>query len=49
MIMFKIECPNCEGTHTFAVPETAYQRFCADCFEDFDIRPADLILEDSLH
>lgn len=46
MIMFKIECPNCESTRTFAMPETAYTRFCVECEEEFDIRPDDLIKED---
>lgn len=49
MTPFKIECPNCEGNRTFAVPETAYTRFCADCEEEFDIRPPDLIAEDALY
>ena len=48
MIMFKIECPNCESNQTFAVPETDYERFCWNCEETFDIRPTELIEDDNL-
>ncbi len=38
-LMYKTDCPNCHSAHTFPTPETAFERFCADCDEVYDIRP----------
>jgi transposase-like protein len=29
--MEAFKCPECGSTHTFPTPETAFERFCADC------------------
>lgn len=44
--MRQIDCPNCQSTHTFPTPETAFERFCRDCDEVWDIRSAEELIED---
>ena len=45
--MRQIDCPECGSTHTFATPETMWERFCVDCDAVWDIRTTEEIEAES--